>query len=236
MTVKTIYTQLKDKLGGFQLLITVFMICALIYSSVTTWWIPPIKKINITENNQTFEIDGVYSYVHKDYIKKTKDFESMNSQIPKGSFEFQEAFLYIFLIIVLSMLNLRKGKETNPADEKEVREKAKTYLDKKMAEGKIKEYKMPVPCYLREKQVHDGEKVADTWFIPAELTTDEGEIEYHMIGFNPFTVKLKMDIKTKKEFRGEDICPNCGQFYSMKIITPEGYREWYDTFEAPRKR
>lgn len=237
MVFKPKFTELKDKIGGFQLLIISAMIILLFYFSVTTRWIPPTKNINATDAfNRTIEIEGIYSYVYKKYVPKEKNFELENLQIPKGAFEFEKAVFLMLLLIILTILYSKKHKGVKPIDETIVREKTKDYLELMKSDLKIKDYNIKFSCFLRKKQIDSGDKLPDTWLQPIEVETYEGEFEYHVLGFNPYSAELEQNLKTPKDFTREDICPVCGFFYDMKVITPEGYSKWYETFELPRRK
>lgn len=236
--IKSSFTRLKEKIGGFSIAIIFVLIILLCYCSISTRWIQPTKKINTTDaNNQTIELDGIYSYVHKEYIIKSNNFEATNTQIPKSSFELEMAILIIFLIVALQIINIKRGRDTKePLEYPIIRKKAEEHLKSMKEYGIIQDFDLPEGALVQEKQVDDGKKVADNWLIPAEVKTHEGGYEYRVLGFNPFTASLKIDAKTKKEFSAEDRCPECGKWFSMKIISPEGYKQWYDTFELPRRK
>lgn len=235
MVEKIFWDRLKEKIGGFQLLIIFILIASIFYFSATTRWIPPANRINLTDdNNNTVEVIGIYSYSAGEYVLKEKEFEYENLEIPKDSFELEKAIFLIFFLIVLTVLNFRKEKRPDIITWDEAEKEARRYLDSQLDLKKIQSYEIPMTAFLKKKQVDSGEKLPDQWLIPANSITTEGMPEHHVLGINPWTANLERDFKTKKEFSGDDTCSRCGAFYSEHIISPVGYKDWFEKFYPKR--
>lgn len=233
---QTVFYNLKHKVGGLQLLIICIIMVSTFYFSISTRWIPPDKKINhTTENNQTVELQAVYSYAYKDYVVKTREFEYENTQIPKSSYELEGAFLTIFLVIVLVYLYSKREKGEILLTKEEIEEKAKEYLKRMIDNGTILSYDILLGAKLSMKQIDSGQSNPNWWYIAVDVITDKGEPEHRLLGFHPYgDGHLVFDLKLLREFTDRDVCSHCGLFYDMKMISPTGYKEWFENF-YPRR-
>ncbi|MBU0958989.1 MAG: hypothetical protein KKB31_03510, partial [Nanoarchaeota archaeon] len=164
----------------------------------------------------------IYSYVYNDYVVKQKSFEIENPQIPKGSLEPEKAFLLIVLIISLVVaLISKKERSREPARKDEVEKEARKILDKEKEDLRIKDYEILPQGALHRRQIGDGKLEPNLWMIPANYQMPNGDEEYHLLLFEPYTIQLYEDKKLMKEFKGEDRCDKCGSYSNVKIIRPQ---------------
>lgn len=235
--LKSWFTVLKNRLGLFPLFVSFLLIILLIYFSISTRWIPTTNKINKTDAyNMTVVLDGVYSYVYNDYVVKQKDFEDYNTQIPKGSLDPEKALLLIFLIISLVIaLVSKKERSRDPAKKEEVEKEAMKILDKEKENLRIRDYEILTQGALHRIQIGDGKLEPNLWMIPANYKMNNGEEEYHLLCFEPYTIRLYEDKRLEKEFKGEDRCYKCGSYSNIKIIRPQDLKVLDELFGWTKK-
>lgn len=235
---KPAFDRLVSKMGGLPLFITALIIILLFYFSFSTRLIPSTNRMNITgAENNTIEVEGVYSYTYEQYIIKERNFEYENPLIPKKSFSSEMAIILIFLIVMLNVLFLRKGKGKKFLTEEIIMAKAAEYLDRLKKEGKIEDYKNLTNIKLLKRQVDNSESEADVWLVPnVEITFSDRVPERRVLAFHPFDDgHLEFNLRIEKDFVREDTCSRCGFFYDKKILSPQGYAEWWEKFGSVRR-
>jgi hypothetical protein len=233
----SVLTKLINKIGGLNLALFVIFCILAIYFSASTNFIDTTTLVNKTDAlNNTVQVMSIYSYPYKNYIVQERPFEQENIKIPKNNFEIGKALLLIALFATFMIINLAKKSLGNVLLISEIEKRSVDYLNEEVKKKKIMEWNTPMRAFLREKQVGDNEKLAESWFVPAEVVNMEGVPEYHVLGFNPYTGALKADLTMDEEFKGTDTCPGCGgKICHEKIIDATGYLAWKEMF-SPRVR
>ena len=234
---KSLFTSLKNRIGFFPLFLIFLLVVLLIFYSLSTKWIPTTSRINETDaSNRTVELEGIYSYAYNDYIVKEKNFEEHNTQIPKGSLEPEKAFLLIVLILVLVIILVsKKEKRVEPAKKEEVEEVAKIYIDSLKENRKITDGKVLPQGALHRRQTGDGKLEPNLWMIPVNYEMNDGDYEYHLLFFEPYSIQLFEDRKLIKEFKGEDRCYKCGMYSDLKVLRPNDLKIMDDLFGWAKK-